>query len=107
MYEKDNELSKLRNLERENVSLKGELELYKTQAGQLESQLQMQDVKMKDLQSRLEKLDKQNAELMGVSDQSKFSHFNQMKRQNNQDMKKLYEIQNELAKKTQELKKSE
>lgn len=78
------------------------------QVGQLESQLQMKESALADLQNRYDNIDKQNAQLLGFgSENNKLSHFNQIKKQNNQDIKKLYETQQELARKNKELQRYE
>jgi len=58
----------MRNLERENVSVRGELECFKMQVGQLESKLHMNEAKFSELQNRYENLDKQNVQLLNMGD---------------------------------------
>jgi hypothetical protein len=55
---KDDVSSKLRNLERENVSLKNQADYFQNHAVSMESQLQMLQNNYKDLQKRYDELDK-------------------------------------------------
>jgi len=63
----------------------------------------MKENQMADLRKQLDNMEKQQTELLGMGDQAKFSHLNQIKQQKNQEAKKLMELQNEYGKLKQEL----
>ncbi|CDW79512.1 kinesin-like protein kif15 [Stylonychia lemnae] len=96
--QKDVELQRLRNYQKECESLRAQLEIITTANGQLESQLCIIESELKNQKQRYENLERENATILNIGDTQKYQHLNQVRGQSNQTIKQLNESVQELKK---------
>jgi len=101
------EVNKFRHLEQENINLRAQMEVMQHKEGQYCAQIELKEQMIRELNEKNQSLEKQNSDLMGMGDQAKYQHFNQIKQQKNQETLKLQTLQNDVAKIKQDLKRAE
>eukprot|EP00347_Sterkiella_histriomuscorum_P005592 403356022 len=96
LIEKDKELKRVHDLEKEVSNLRTELKICDTKCQQIESSYLLKENEHKKLQEQYDKLDKEFMNLSKLGDTAKYQHLNKVRGQNNQYAKDLTVLNQEM-----------